>query len=1026
MIRSKIVFLAMFVFMAPYILLAGWDWPAGPGTSMSKVADVDNQNTGLSTPGQKIVYNPENDRVQLIYIPDLVTYPNSRLMYAYSEDDGETFTSLGPIDIGNYARNTAMATDANDIPYITWCEYDGPVESDNTDSTVAIYFAKDEEFGAGLFEAKLVSDPTQLNYTKYGYTSIVVSPDGQNIIIAWHSSKPADQLQPYGIQIVRSTDGGETFSEPIEVVSPLDLPSVDPAIANVESPAMVMGENGYVFLLCDFLNDPTAQSDLRPAFIESFDYGENWSTPAVIPTNPEAPYGHNWYTTFGSPILVNGEPHFVMIFKPESFGQPGDVAVWHYKRENGNWISKKVSPPWDAEDQFFENSNFASIGKDMNNNLYICYLTTSIAPGYYWGMMGLHVSSDNGQTWNEYPLPLHDYIADQGTEFRSSLPCIAQNVGLDKILILGLQGGYWSGTPKAVWVFHADPNEIADYTAPEKQDFPSITDALYTFDDAVPFVWNEINSKGTAIERSSWVPDPDDGSVGPIDMGIEFEFYGQTFSSCYISPNGQISLSEPLVLVAPAEGTATIPGIAYDNLFCVFAGDLNNGAYPNPPYSSKSGTVYYYHDHNANTFTVEWENLNNHAYVENNLCVDTTITFQAVFNGYDRSVTYYYKDVGIGGFSRGVIIGLQPSKNDTLGVQYYGGGFPRDGYPSNEDAVKFYPRDARIVDQYYDIDDTIPFEWIEISSYGTKIERSEWISRWAAPDADDGGVRIPMGINFDFYDNTFDSVTISVNGFMSFTDWADWIEGPTKTGTTIPGLGYNNAVCVFMADLLNGQYPDAPYLSRSGSVYYYSDPAANKFIVEWQNLNNHYYVVNNQCVDTTITFQCILDANDNSLTFSYKDIGIADPLFAERTTIGIQPSMDGTLGVQYYGGGQPLNGYPVNETSIKIFKRPVSSVPRENSAQPLTCDLYQNYPNPFNPMTTIKFSIDEDNFVSLTIYNVIGQEVRLLIEEDLNAGMHEVQWNARDNHNSPVQSGIYIYKLKVNGKYETRKMLLLK
>jgi len=1026
--RLHFLIICLIISLIPCLIFAGWDWPAGPGTSMTKVATVDNDNTARGSTGQKIVYNPDNDRVQLIYIPDLVTYPDSRLMYAFSEDDGESFTTLGPIDNGNYAKFTALATDANDVPYIAWCEISGPPEAADPTQTVAIYFAKDVEFGAGLFESKLVSDPTQVNFVDWGVPNIIVSPDGQNIIIAWHANKPADKLQPYGIQIVRSTDGGETFSAPVEVVTPAELPGTDPTLSCVESPAMVLGESGYVFMLLSYLADATAQVDKEPAFIESFDMGVSWSTPAAIPLNPAAPYGHSWYQMYGPPILVNGEPHFVFICKEQSSHAAGETGTWHFRRDGSSWVSTKVSPPYDTEDQFFEQSSFASIAKDADNNIYVCYLTTSIAPGYFWGVTGLHISSDNGASWNDYPLPLHDYVVDQGTEFRSAEPNIAQNVGPDKLHVLAMQGGYWSGTPQAVWVFHADPSEIAGYEPPPKQDFPPITDEFYTFDDKVPFVWDEINQKGTAIDRAAWDPDPDDGSVGPIDMGINFEFYGQSFNNCYISPNGQISFTDPMILVAPPEGGATIPGIGYDNLFCVFAGDLNNGAYPDPPYSSKSGTVYYFSDPAAGKFIVEWENLNNHAYVENNLCVDTTITFQAVFDAFNKCVTFNYKDVGIGDYGKGTVIGVQPLKDDTLGVQYYGGGFPRDGYPDNESAVKIYKRGSRLVDQYYDYDDTIPFQWTEINTIGTALLREQFSASWGSPDTDDGSAGpIYMGMSFNFYDQTFDSINIGVNGQCSFTDPIDWIT-TAGYGLTIPGMGWDNILCPLAADIMAAEaYPNAPYNTATGTIYYYHDAAANLFIIEYEKLTNHHYVVNNACVDTTVTFQVILDGNDGSIYFYYKDQGLADHVAAERATIGIQPSKDGTLGVQYYGGNVPEGGFPTDEMGIKFFRRTGTSVELDQAAQPLAYKLRQNFPNPFNPTTTIQFSLKDHGFVSLQIFNILGQEVRTLISENMEAGLHQIQWDGRNDSNIRVPSGIYFYKLKAKDAYsQTRKMLLLK
>ena len=88
----------------------------------------------------------------------------------------------------------------------------------------------------------------------------------------------------------------------------------------------------------------------------------------------------------------------------------------------------------------------------------------------------------------------------------------------------------------------------------------------------------------------------------------------------------------------------------------------------------------------------------------------------------------------------------------------------------------------------------------------------------------------------------------------------------------------------------------------------------------------------------------------------------------------------------------------------------------------------KNYPNPFNPSTTISFSVTQNSdFVNLSIYNVKGQKIKSIIYNELNKGKHSVVWNGDDENEKPVSSGIYLYKLNVNGKTEAiKKCLLLK
>jgi hypothetical protein len=80
-----------------------------------------------------------------------------------------------------------------------------------------------------------------------------------------------------------------------------------------------------------------------------------------------------------------------------------------------------------------------------------------------------------------------------------------------------------------------------------------------------------------------------------------------------------------------------------------------------------------------------------------------------------------------------------------------------------------------------------------------------------------------------------------------------------------------------------------------------------------------------------------------------------------------------------------------------------------------------NYPNPFNPQTTIQMVLPSDGFVSLKIYNVLGQEVATLVSDNLSAGSYKYVWDASD-----LSSGIYIYRLETNGLVQDKKMILMK
>lgn len=90
-------------------------------------------------------------------------------------------------------------------------------------------------------------------------------------------------------------------------------------------------------------------------------------------------------------------------------------------------------------------------------------------------------------------------------------------------------------------------------------------------------------------------------------------------------------------------------------------------------------------------------------------------------------------------------------------------------------------------------------------------------------------------------------------------------------------------------------------------------------------------------------------------------------------------------------------------------------------SNPTKVSLAQNYPNPFNPETLIKFEIPQNSFVNLTIFNIIGEKVATLVNENLEAGIYEKRFNAQE-----LSNGIYLYKLVNGNSTITKKMLLIK
>jgi hypothetical protein len=90
-------------------------------------------------------------------------------------------------------------------------------------------------------------------------------------------------------------------------------------------------------------------------------------------------------------------------------------------------------------------------------------------------------------------------------------------------------------------------------------------------------------------------------------------------------------------------------------------------------------------------------------------------------------------------------------------------------------------------------------------------------------------------------------------------------------------------------------------------------------------------------------------------------------------------------------------------------------------AEPGAFALHQNFPNPFNPSTTIEFALAKQEYVTLKIYNLTGELVAVLLEEQQPAGTHRVYWNA-----SAIASGVYMYRLQAGSFVQSKKLVLMR
>jgi hypothetical protein len=156
-------------------------------------------------------------------------------------------------------------------------------------------------------------------------------------------------------------------------------------------------------------------------------------------------------------------------------------------------------------------------------------------------------------------------------------------------------------------------------------------------------------------------------------------------------------------------------------------------------------------------------------------------------------------------------------------------------------------------------------------------------------------------------------------------------------------------------------------------------------------------------------------------------IGIWIPIITTNDTVWIADQ-----GSEF---GMVQDIIPTNHINLSLLGIPPFSIPglktvlidtvivsaKDDEFIPIELALEQNYPNPFNPSTSIQYAVSIGQFVSLKVYDILGNEVAILVNSEKPSGVYVVEWNAAN-----VPSGVYFYQLKTGSFVQTKKMLLLK
>jgi hypothetical protein len=216
-----------------------------------------------------------------------------------------------------------------------------------------------------------------------------------------------------------------------------------------------------------------------------------------------------------------------------------------------------------------------------------------------------------------------------------------------------------------------------------------------------------------------------------------------------------------------------------------------------------------------------------------------------------------------------------------------------------------------------------------------------------------------------------------------------------------------------MQDQLLCFYNDNGNLFAGGFMgLYLSTDLGNSWITQYDGLNVSLGIFRdivsyNQNLFAAVDFNSIQISRDNGINWtSFNDGLISDWTFS---ALAIKPPYIWAI-LGFFG-----NAYRCSLNDI------VPQVENNGSSIPKECYLYNNYPNPFNPLTEIKYDIPKTSFVVLEVYNVIGEKVSSLVNEEKAPGKYNVHFNGNN-----FGSGLYFYTLSTDNFIQTKKMVLLK
>jgi photosystem II stability/assembly factor-like uncharacterized protein len=230
--------------------------------------------------------------------------------------------------------------------------------------------------------------------------------------------------------------------------------------------------------------------------------------------------------------------------------------------------------------------------------------------------------------------------------------------------------------------------------------------------------------------------------------------------------------------------------------------------------------------------------------------------------------------------------------------------------------------------------------------------------------------------------------------------------------TTDAGINWTSILSGISDDIYSFSFGPSGFVFASG---------ANGVILKSSDAGDSWSIVSTPTSEDLLSIDVskqnanwLIACGNNGTLLKSTDVGTTWFLQGSPTTENLFCVYAASNSVHFAGGNNGIllkttdgGGGPVNVEDEKVI--------------PNDFTLFQNYPNPFNPSTTISFSIPEASYVSLKIFNALGEEIETLVAKELSAGNYQYEWNAKN-----LTSGIYFYTLTEGAFTQTYKMVLLK